>query len=114
MNEKILKFKELKSKEPIDVMSVIVDQIVVPDKFKHNNEGFQYLIGYLEGGIVKWVYKILWDAIKNKLDIKFHSEPVYEYKYLKARVREYNGVIKPTFWVMICHKKICIILALLA
>ena len=34
-------------------MSVIVDQIVVSDKFKHNNEGFKYFIGYQEGGIVK-------------------------------------------------------------
>ena len=42
-----------KTKEPIELMSVIVDQIVVSDKFKHNNEGFKYFIGYLEGGIVK-------------------------------------------------------------
>ena len=42
-----------KSKQPIDLMSVNVDQIVVSDKFKHNNEGFKYFIGYLEGGIVK-------------------------------------------------------------
>ena len=34
-------------------MSVNVDQIVVCDKFKHNNEGFKYFIGYLEDGIVK-------------------------------------------------------------
>ena len=34
-------------------MSVIVDQIVVFDKFKHNNEGFKYFIGYQEGEIVK-------------------------------------------------------------
>ena len=34
-------------------MSVIVDQIVVYDKFKHNNEGLKYFIGYQEGGIVK-------------------------------------------------------------
>ena len=34
-------------------MSVNVDQIVVSDKFKHNNEGFKYFIGYLEGRIVK-------------------------------------------------------------
>ena len=32
--------------------------------------------------------------IKNTLKIKFHSEPVYEYKYLKTKVREYDGVIK--------------------
>ena len=42
-----------KSKEPIDLMSIIVDQIVVSDKFKHNNEGFKYFIGYQEGEIVK-------------------------------------------------------------
>ena len=57
-------------------------------------------------------YHKIWDAIKNKLGIKFHSEPVYEYKYLKAKVREFDGVI--TFWVMVCQKKTCIILALLA
>ena len=34
-------------------MSIIVDKIVVSDKFKHNNEGFKYFIGYLEGGIIK-------------------------------------------------------------
>ena len=60
MNEKTLKFKNIrlnkkefhKSKEPID-LSVNVDQIVVSDKFKHNNQGFKYFIGYLEVGIVK-------------------------------------------------------------
>ena len=45
------------SKEPIDLMSVNVDQIVLSDKFKHQNEGFyfinKYFIGYLQGGIVK-------------------------------------------------------------
>ena len=34
-------------------MSVNVDQIVVSYKFKHNNEGFKYFIGYGEGEIVK-------------------------------------------------------------
>ena len=61
MNEKTLKFNDIilnkkefhRSKEPIDLFSVNVDQIVVSDKFKHNNEGFKYFIGYLEGEIVK-------------------------------------------------------------
>ena len=59
--KKTLKFNNIrlnkkefyKSKEPIDLMSIIVDQIVVSDKFKHNNEGFKYFIGYQEGGTVK-------------------------------------------------------------
>ena len=60
MSEKTLKFNNIrlnkkefqKSKEPIDLMSVIEDQIVVSDKFKHNNEGLKYFIGYQEGRIV--------------------------------------------------------------
>ena len=36
-------------------------------------------------------YKQVWDAIKNKLKIKFLSESVYEYKHLKTKVREYDG-----------------------
>ena len=111
-------------------MSIIVDQIVVSDKFKHNNEGFKYFIGYLKGGIVKPLciilpqmngyikyfenggknmsflikdnevleeYQHIWDVIQDKLGIKFHSEPVYDYKYLKAKLREFDGVIKKNF-----------------
>ena len=40
-------------------MSVIKDQIVVSDKFNHNNEGFKYFIGYQECEIVKPLYIIL-------------------------------------------------------
>ena len=42
-------------------------------------------------------FEQIWDGIKNKLKIKFHSKPVYEYKYLKTKVREYHGVIKTNF-----------------
>ena len=42
-------------------------------------------------------YDKIWYVIKDKLGIKFHSKPVYEYKYLKAKVREFNGVIKTNF-----------------
>ena len=52
-------------------------------------------------------------VMRLKLGIKFHSELVYESRYLKAKVREFNGVIKTNFLVMICQKKICIIIALL-
>ena len=42
-------------------------------------------------------YNQIWDVIKDQLGIKFHSEPVYEYKYLKAKVREFDGAIKTNF-----------------
>ena len=42
-------------------------------------------------------YEKIWDAIKNKLSIKFHSKPIYDQKYLKAKVSEFDGVIKTNF-----------------
>ena len=42
-------------------------------------------------------YEDIWNVIKNKLNIKFHSQPIYENKYLKAKVREFNGNIKTNF-----------------
>ena len=42
-------------------------------------------------------YEDIWDTIKNKLGIKFHSEPIYEKKYLKAKIREFDGDIKTDF-----------------
>ena len=138
MNEKTLKFNNIKvnkkefhkSKQAIDLDSVIVDQIVVSDKFKHSEEGYKYFIGYQEGEIVKplciilpqmngyikyfenggknmsfliknsevWEkYEDIWNVIKNKLNIKFHSQPIYENKYLKAKVREFDGEIRTNF-----------------
>ena len=43
-------------------------------------------------------YEQIWDVIKNKLGIKFHSELVYDKAYIKAKVREFDGVIKTNFW----------------
>ena len=39
-------------------------------------------------------YEQIFDVIKYKPGIKFHSKPIYEQKYLKAKVREFDGVIK--------------------
>ena len=39
----------------------------------------------------------IWGVTKDKLGIKFHSEPIYENKYLKAKVREFDGVIRTNF-----------------
>ena len=133
MSEKRLKFSNIKlnkkefhkSKKPIDLLSVNVDQIVVSDKSKHNIESFKYFIGYQEDEIVKplriilpqmseyikyfenggqnmsflikddevWdKYDKIWYVVRDKLEINFHSEPVYE--YLKAREYRYLKVKK--------------------
>ena len=138
MKGKTLKFDNIrvnkeefhKSKQPINLDLVNLDQIVISDKFKHSDDGFKYFIGYKEGEIVKPLciilpqmtgyikyfengrknmsfvikddsvldkYNEIWDKIKETLNIKFHSMPVYDEKYIKAKVREFNGVIKTNF-----------------
>ena len=61
MSEKTLQFNNIrvnknkfhKSEQPIDLMSVNVDQIVTSDKSKHSDEGFKYFTGYQESEIIK-------------------------------------------------------------
>ena len=129
MSEKTLKFdirvnkkKFRRSKQPVNLDLVNVDQIAVSDKFKHID-----FIGYKEGTIVKPLcinlpqvtghikyfenrgkkmffviknddvldkYNEIWDNIKETLSIKFHSMSVYDEQYIKVKVREFNGVIK--------------------
>ena len=56
MGEKTLKFVNIrlnkkefhKSKQPINLHLVNIDQIVISDKFKHSGDGFKYFIGYKE------------------------------------------------------------------
>ena len=138
MNEKTLKFDNIrvnkkechKSKQPINLDLVNVDQIVTSDKFKYSDDGFKYFIGCKKGAIVKLLCLVLpqmsgyikylenggrnmcfvikddsvfdkcndiSNKIKNTLNIKFHSIPVYDEKYVNAKVRESNGGIKTNF-----------------
>ena len=62
--------------------------------FKYLGINMSFLVKYDE---VWEQYGQIWGAIKNKLGIKFHSEPVYDKKYWKTKVREYDGAIKKNF-----------------
>ena len=42
-----------KSKQPIDLNLVNVDQILISDKFRHSDDDFKYFIGYQEDDIIK-------------------------------------------------------------
>ena len=42
-------------------------------------------------------YNKIWDKIKETLSMKFHSKPVYDERYIKAKVREFDCVIRTNF-----------------
>ena len=43
-------------------------------------------------------YNEIWNMIKKTFYMKFHSIPVYDEKYIKAKVTEFNDVIKTNFF----------------
>ena len=50
--------------------------------FEYGSPNMSFLIKDEEVGEK---YKQIWDVIKKKVEVKFHSEPVYKYKYLKTK-----------------------------
>ena len=50
--------------------------------FENGSKNMSFLIKDDE---VRDKYDRIWDVIKDKLGIKFHSGSVYEYKYLKLK-----------------------------
>ena len=82
-------------------MSVNINQIVVSDRFKHSDKYFENggknLSFMVKDDNVLDKYNKIWDKIKEKLNIKFHSEPVYDETYIKVKVREFDGVVKTNF-----------------
>ena len=59
--------------------------------FENGGKNMSFLIKNSE---VWEKYENIWNVIKNKLNIKFHSQPIFENKYLKTKVREFDGSIK--------------------
>ena len=43
-------------------------------------------------------YNEIWNKIKRILNIKFHSVLIYDEKYIKTKVREFNDIVNTSFW----------------
>ena len=42
-------------------------------------------------------YNEIWEKVKNSIKKELHSKPVYNEKYLKAKIKSYNGKINTNF-----------------
>ena len=149
MSKKTLKFGKIrvgkiefhKSKQPVDLDLVNVDQIVVSDKFKHIDDGCKYFIGYKEGEIVKPLCIILphmsgyikyfENGGKNMFFVIKDDDVLDKYNKTWDKIKENLKIkfhsmliydekyikakvreLKQTLWVMKYQKKMCITLAL--
>ena len=62
--------------------------------FKNGGKNMSFLIKNSE---VWKKYEEIWNLTKNKLNNKFQCQLIYENKYLKTKVREFDGSIKTNF-----------------
>ena len=119
------------SKKAIPLNLVDINNIVVINKVKNNNETSKCFIGYLHNideispvciiltqmdGYIKYfenggknmLFKIEDDEvyikynqtsnkIKELLGVKFYSEPIYEDKYIKTKVKTFSSVMNTLF-----------------
>ena len=110
--------------------SVNTNKIVASDKFKLNDDGCKYFIGYSDGNVIKPLciilpqmngyikyfdnggknmsfkiedesvhlkYSEVWNKIKRLLGTRFHSQPIYDGKYIKTKVKAFSGVTSTFF-----------------
>ena len=42
-------------------------------------------------------YNKVWKKVKNTINKEFNSKPVYDEKYLKGKIKSYNGKINTNF-----------------
>ena len=77
--------------------------------FENGDKSMSFLV---KGDDVLDKYNETWNEIKKTLNTIFHNILVYEEKYIKGKVRQFNGVIKGNFLGdEIYQKKICITFA---
>ena len=64
---------------------------------KHFENGGKHMSFVIKDYDVLDKYNDIWNKFKKTLNIKFHSMPVYDEKYIRTKVREFNGMIKKNF-----------------
>ena len=82
--------------ETIKPLCIILPQMNGYIKYFENG-GKKSMSFMIKGDNILDKYNEIWDKIKENLNIKFHNKPVYEQTYIKAKVREFGGVIKTNF-----------------
>ena len=84
MNE-VYRYNESMMNERSIPLSIILPQMSGYIKyFKNGGKNMSFMV---KDDSVLNKYNEIWDKIKEKLNIKFHSMPVYDQTYIKTKVR---------------------------
>ena len=64
---------------------------------KNFDNGGKNMSFKIEDESVYLKYTEIWNKIKGILNVKFHSQPTYDDKYIKTKVKTFNNMINTTF-----------------
>ena len=67
----------------------------------HIEEVYEYVSFLMKNDKLLEEYNEIWGKVKNSLKKEFDSEPVYNQKYLRAKIQSYNGKMNTNFY---CNK----------
>ena len=62
--------------------------------FERGGENMSFMI---EDNSVLVGYNGIWNNVKKTLNIKIHGAPIYDEKHIKAKIKEFNGVVNTNF-----------------
>ena len=103
------------SKQAIALNSVESSKILVSDKFELRDDSCKFFIDCLhDDDVIKpemaektsfliedeneyLKYNKIWNKTKKLINIKFYSQPIHDSKYIKAKVKAFDEVIKTHF-----------------
>ena len=64
---------------------------------KYFDNGSKSMSFKIEDENVYLKYNEIWNRIKSMLSVKFHSQPIYDKKYIKTKVKTFNDMINTLF-----------------
>ena len=76
-------------------MCIILPQMSGYIKYFYN--GGKKMSFKIEDESVYLKYTEIWNKIKDILNVKFYSQPIYDDKYIKTKVKTFSNMIKTLF-----------------
>ena len=61
--------------------------------YRRDLDETKYLFFLIKNNELLEKYNKFWEIVKNSIKKEFYSEPIYNEKYLKAKIKSYNGKI---------------------
>ena len=82
--------------------------------YRRDSDEIEYMSFLIKDDGLLEKYNEIWEKVKNSIKKEFDSKPIYNEKYLKAKIKSYNGKFStnfhnnkiprqgPQFWLILC------------